>query len=1085
MSRFLQDEKPHKPRRSFRWRFGIRTLLAFTLLVALTCAWFTHCAKQQATEAEAIAYLNREFGGSANVLFDYQCDELGEPISFNKNNPPEPSGPWLLRRILGEPIFSRVASVSSNYDYPLNKAHYEELSKLKHLKRLHLNNYDNCRDLNKLTNLRNLRVSEFSLDNLEPIASLQRLKKLVLDQDALSAADTEIIGTLRALEELEVNSANAIRNLDWAKNLVKLRVLRIRNALRLDSLQGLEKCSDLTDLYFEGSRNIDSLAPLRHCRQLKSIQFTQSETLVSLSGIEELKQLEKLDLSHARKENLPGVDSLQPLRNLTQLKTLRLHISPKVESLNALADLKQLEWLSLAGATSVDNLNAIAGLNNLKLLLLPRSAVQDLTPLSRLRKLKMIQFSQSKNLTNLDGISHHRSLEECDFSECQQLRDITPLGTLKVCKDIRLRSCSHVDSLEGLESLVTLEVLLIPNCDKIEDLKPLAGLPAIHTLDISGCSNITSLEGLKTAALLWDIKFNDCELLSDVSALAGCDLPALNVRNCPAIESLSVLSQSSIDRLDISSCANLFTVGLPRTPPIKNARPYNSVSISDCDQLNRLTVPQSPQGRLGFLAVVGDRATDLLDSLPDDFQVKTLTIRDADGMKDINSITKLEGLEVLNLFNCDDLTNLQALSKSQTLDKIFIKHCDSLTELSLRQPLPCLSTATIWSNPELETLDLQRMPMLSQLRVFQCPKLTTVPGLDDLSHLNSFELKDCGKIQPLEKLKSPILRFLSVDDINFFSRSTVASSEKFASEKLQKRDSSGVSKSRYTPSTIALTIRDCSRMTNLDWLNNIPDPHALHLGKASQLKQFTAKHFPELRFLTINDAIELDSITLGPAPITNINLIGCNNLAPTETGRQLLEHAKSIEYLSLSGEVAAATLPHLHSFPNLRKLVISNCRQLVNGQQLLECTAEEISLIDCGQLISIKEFCDSAIANRLTLANCPAIQDLDSIRLLETLEILTLKKLHHDQIRDLRFGPNCGYLFIEDCENLSKLKFESRLQPLGLYINSCPKLETIKLNPSNTRILLDVANCRRLSVSSIEEIKRRNGTYSVAPKSVP
>ena len=95
----MQTEPPKAdpPKRKRRWfQFSLRTLLIFTLICAIPCAWLGRRIEQKRRERDAVSAI-RTLGGS--VTYDY------EPRA-------EPFGPAWLRQLFGDDFFSEVVEVS-------------------------------------------------------------------------------------------------------------------------------------------------------------------------------------------------------------------------------------------------------------------------------------------------------------------------------------------------------------------------------------------------------------------------------------------------------------------------------------------------------------------------------------------------------------------------------------------------------------------------------------------------------------------------------------------------------------------------------------------------------------------------------------------------------------------------------------------------------------------------------------------------------------------------------------------------------------------------------------------------------------
>jgi hypothetical protein len=105
----MQTEPPKSdpPKRKRRWfQFSLRTLLIFTIVVAVACGWLGRRIERKRNEREAIEAILK-FGGS--VEYDYQLLHPFPGASWSPTA--EPYGPAWMRNLLGENFFSEVNGV--------------------------------------------------------------------------------------------------------------------------------------------------------------------------------------------------------------------------------------------------------------------------------------------------------------------------------------------------------------------------------------------------------------------------------------------------------------------------------------------------------------------------------------------------------------------------------------------------------------------------------------------------------------------------------------------------------------------------------------------------------------------------------------------------------------------------------------------------------------------------------------------------------------------------------------------------------------------------------------------------------------
>lgn len=141
MAGIMRTTTPHR----LSYRYGLRTLLAFVLLVGLVLACFSARLDNSRRQRQAVDAIVR---GGGRVLYDYEIDEVGDMYEHS-----HPKGPQWLRRILGDDFFNNVVDVrlakseleyltsliavdSAVVNYPLTSADMKYIEQLAHLKHL-------------------------------------------------------------------------------------------------------------------------------------------------------------------------------------------------------------------------------------------------------------------------------------------------------------------------------------------------------------------------------------------------------------------------------------------------------------------------------------------------------------------------------------------------------------------------------------------------------------------------------------------------------------------------------------------------------------------------------------------------------------------------------------------------------------------------------------------------------------------------------------------------------------------------------------------------------------------------------------
>ena len=216
----MQTEPPKAdpPKRKRRWfQFSLRTLMIVVVIVAIPCAWLGRKIERKRQEREAVAAI-KKMGGL--VGYDYQMAGA------------KPPGPDWLRNVLGENIFSEVASVS----YYFGKANVTDTEAVQ---------------LRELAALQKLDLSDTSLTDagLANLKGLIHLDTLDLSRTNVTDAGLKYLSGLNQLEALVlIRTDVSDAGLEGVKELTKLRQLYLPETNVSDA--GLENLKELTHLRY-------------------------------------------------------------------------------------------------------------------------------------------------------------------------------------------------------------------------------------------------------------------------------------------------------------------------------------------------------------------------------------------------------------------------------------------------------------------------------------------------------------------------------------------------------------------------------------------------------------------------------------------------------------------------------------------------------------------------------------------------------------------------------------------------------------------------------------------------------------------
>jgi Leucine Rich repeat len=288
------------PKRKRRWlQFSLRSLLVFTAIVAVGCAWLGRKIERKRRERVTVAAINNHRG---TVFYDSQITLLG------KHTPSaERRGPEWLRKVLGENFFSEVKSVS----FPAGANVSEDI-------------FENVQVFTELETLDLVFCKEVTDAGLEHLKGLTQLQRLVLHRTQVTDTGLEHLKGLIQLQTLDLSSSNVTdAGLENLKGLTQLQILVLDSTKVTDA--GLEHLKGLTQFQKLGlgATQITD-AGLEYLKDLTQLQVLDlRNTIVTDAGLETLKGLTRLQTLILSGTNVTG-SGLANLKGLTQLKTLSL-----------------------------------------------------------------------------------------------------------------------------------------------------------------------------------------------------------------------------------------------------------------------------------------------------------------------------------------------------------------------------------------------------------------------------------------------------------------------------------------------------------------------------------------------------------------------------------------------------------------------------------------------------------------------------------------------------------------------------------------------------------------------------------------
>ncbi|GMN25217.1 hypothetical protein TIFTF001_047713 [Ficus carica] len=567
-------------------------------------------------------------------------------------------------------------------------------------------------------------------------------------------------------------------------------------------------------------------------------------------------------------------------------------------------------------------------------------------------------------------------------------------GLVGALSHLKYLDLSHTDIRKlppEIERLHNLETLNLFHCYNLIQLPDLEKMNSLRHLNNDGCRSLTRMlnekvmhsvswncgSQLRTLPLFVIGDGNDCMFLKKIQLRGSLKVTQLeNATN--ALKGISGVESLGLYWRTDEGC------------PIINQEVEN-VGFQFQVKKGTLLSSTSQRGR----AIYPLRAETLLDSFKPADSLQRLLIKDYPGYRFPNLIAR--GLRELDLISCQNCQNLPSLENVPNLTRLLLREIHRVTYidrhfgqlLALKElvlmDFPMLETWSSTGSGRLVFPTFSRLvfPSLRKLVLNNCPKLTVMPQILTIQHLN---LRDCPAIlvhsfQNLTYLETLVIQ--GVRDLLHFPAMFPSNN----------------------PLLTTLEIKSCSRLRSLPG----------ELGNLSALKSLTIQWCENLFSLpqSLQNLSALESLEIGD----------CHSLTSLPQGwtrglgnlRSLsIENCSKLSYLSMECE-------HLISLKTLTIMYCPTICTLPEGVEHLSAL-QRLSILDLPELIYLPE-------------------GLQNLSLLHSLEIGSCRSLKHlpgwiDKLVSLRS------LTISDCQDLGSLPEGltclTALQYLAIH--DCPRL---------------------------------------------
>ena len=109
--------------------------------------------------------------------------------------------------------------------------------------------------------------------------------------------------------------------------------------------------------------------------------------------------------------------------------------------------------------TNLNNLEEIGNLKSVKVLILQSNYISDLSPLSKMNNIKLLNLNQNYDISDLSPLSNIKTLEKL-FVSYTQVSDLNPISNLLNLNELSV-SWTNVEDISPLKNLMNLKTLYI------------------------------------------------------------------------------------------------------------------------------------------------------------------------------------------------------------------------------------------------------------------------------------------------------------------------------------------------------------------------------------------------------------------------------------------------------------------------------------------------------------------------------------------------------------------------------------------------------------------------------------------------
>ena len=340
------------------------------------------------------------------------------------------------------------------------------------------------------TNIKNELISSKVIESQSSKVTndmLLKVKKLSLKDELKNDIECTVgLKYLTELEEIDISN-NDLSDVSWLSSCTKLKKVDISN----NRIKNFNQIVDNQDLqYLDASNNeINDISKIKFMQKINYLDLSNNE-ITDISDVSTSYGLESLFLNN---NNLTVFkDRLSGLENLNELGVGNCNIP--FSDIISLKYLNKLSYLDISGTNPT--ITQISNLGNLKTLVLKncRLNTKNLSSLNNLNNLEILDISNN----NLDSESYNNALDGTKISNLNSLfiggNAFMSIPDLSSFDKLKLLDLTNSYNLTSLNSIVSLSInsLIIDDCFNLNNdlfIKEIDSINNLNSLSIRGAFN--------------------------------------------------------------------------------------------------------------------------------------------------------------------------------------------------------------------------------------------------------------------------------------------------------------------------------------------------------------------------------------------------------------------------------------------------------------------------------------------------------------------------------------------------------------------------------------------------------------------